>query len=81
MERGSAYDLARKLKGRSGRAIATQEGSSKKGTRRPTATPKKGYRTPPKATSMAPNAKNKRKSYGRALPETAAEERKRKGKK
>ena len=63
MERGSAYDLARKLKGRS------------------KAAKKKGYRTPPKATSMAPNAKNKRKSYGRALPETAAEERKRKGKK
>lgn len=79
MERGSAYDLARKLKGRSKAAIAAAEKPT--GSRRPTASKKKGYRTPPKATSMAPNAKNKRKSYGRALPETAAEERKRKGKK
>ena len=80
MARGSAYDLARKLKGKSGKAIEAAEKKAG-GSRKATVGKKKGYRTPPKATSMAPNAKNKRKSYGRALPETAAEERKRKGKK
>ena len=76
---GNIYDRARSLKGKSGRAIADAEKSTKGSRSHPSSKTK--YRKKPKATSMAPNSKNKRKSYGRRLPETAAEERARKNKK
>ena len=80
MSKGNIYDRVRSLKGKSGRAIADAERTTKGSRTHPATNSKTKYRTPAKATSMAPNAKNKRKSYGRKLPETAAEERKRKGK-
>lgn len=72
----SAYDRARALKYKSGHAVSDMDRDSTKGSAND---PKgSGGRRKPKATSYAPNPDNKRKNYGRKLPETAAEERKRK---
>lgn len=79
MAKGSVYDQARNLKNKSRRAIEASEKKSDKGGEflHPSSS-KSGGRKSPKATSMAPRDGGKRKSYGRRLPETAAEERKRK---
>ena len=78
MAKGNVADLVRSLKGKSGRALKDAE--KNEGEALHPSSPKRKYRKKPKATSMAPREGNKRASYGRALPETATEERKRKGK-
>lgn len=81
MAKGNMFDKVRNLRDKSARAAKDAEKSgSKGGDYLHPASSKSEYRKKPKSTSMAPDAKNKRKSYGRAVPETAAEERKRKGK-
>lgn len=75
--RVNVKDLVKNLRDKSGRAIQKAE---KEGDYLHPSSSKSKYRKKPKATSMAPRAGNKRSSYGRAVPETAAEERKRKGK-
>lgn len=78
MASGNVADLAKSLRDKSRRAVDDAEkGDKSNGYIHPATA---HYRSKPKATSMAPDSKNKRKSYGRKIPETAAEERARKKK-
>jgi hypothetical protein len=76
MAKGNVGDLVKTVRDKSRRAIDDAEkGGKSNGYIHPATA---HYRNKPKATSMAPDSKNKRKSYGREIPETAAEERARK---
>lgn len=81
MAKGNVFDQARNLRDKSKRAVRNIEKGTGPGTNHPSAPGGTSYHKKAKASSMAPNSKNKRKSYGRAFPETATEERKRKGRK
>jgi hypothetical protein len=71
---GNVGDKAKTLRDKTKNAVAKMEGSRT----HPSSPKGETYRNKPKATSMAPNEKNKKKSYGRPIRESAAEERKRK---
>lgn len=75
--KGSAYDRARALKYKSGHAVSDMDREKTKGS---TTDPRGAAgRKKPKATSLAPNPDNKRKSYGRKFAKTAKEERESRG--
>lgn len=75
---GNVADLARSLRDKTARA---EKRTTKGGRAHPSSPKGTAYRKKPNPTSMAPREGGKRKSYGRPIPETAAEEKaRRKGK-
>jgi len=74
--KGNVGDIVKNVRDKTRRAVSASEREDKADGYIHPATAH--YRGKPKATSMAPNSKNKRSSYGRPIPESAAEERKRK---